>query len=151
MLQGRAPIFIHLRRTDLRDLASNANDIRRMLPDGYYLEAVSLLLKRCRDVFYVVVGDDPDYAEALFKDIGPKYVSRLSPHEDLALMSLCEGGVLSNSTFAWWGAFFGGGHLGYVVPKYWSGLEKKTWYPPGIGANWMTDFVDVSKLSTGGT
>ena len=147
MLHGRAPIFIHLRRTDLKDLAKDANDIKRMLPDRYYLEAIDLLLKRSEGLFCVVVGDDPDHAEALFKDIEPKYVSRLFPSEDLALMSLCEGGVLSNSTFAWWGAFFGGGRIGYVVPKYWSGFEKMTWYPPGISANWMTDFIDVSKSS----
>ena len=144
MLHGRAPIFIHLRRTDLKDLAKDANDIKRMLPDRYYLEAISLLPKSPEGLFYVIVGDDPGHAETLFRDIGPKYVSRLSPLEDLALMSLCEGGVLSNSTFAWWGAFFGGGRIGYVAPKYWSGFEKMTWYPPGISAPWMTDFVDVS-------
>jgi hypothetical protein len=144
MLHGRVPIFIHLRRTDLKDLAKDANDIKRMLPDRYYMEAIRIFLKRSESVFYVVVGDDPDHADALFTDIGPKFVSRLSAPEDLALMSLCEGGVLSNSTFAWWGAFFGGGRFGYVVPKYWSGFEKMTWYPPEIRASFMTDFVDVS-------
>ena len=70
-------------------------------------------------------------------------VSLLSVSEDLALMSLCEGGVLSNSTFSSCGAFFGSRRLGYVVPKYWSGWPHKTWSPPDVRADFMTDFIDV--------
>jgi hypothetical protein len=115
-----------------------------MLPDRYYTEAVRIIQQRYPSAFYVIVGDDPQHAESLFKDLEPKFVSRLSVPEDLAIMSLCEAGVLSNSTFAWWGAFFGGGRLSYVVPKYWSGFEKRIWHPPEIRASFMTDFVDVS-------
>ena len=143
-LGGRTPVFIHIRRTDLKTLAASPQEVKRMLPDQYYREAVRILQERSRSVFFVVVGDDPDHAEALFKDLEPKFVSRLSVAEDLSLMSLCDGGVLSNSTFAWWGAFFGGGSLGYVVPKYWSGFEQKFWHPPGIRARFMTDFVEIS-------
>ena len=143
LLRGRTPVFVHLRRSDLMELAKDPRDIKRMLPDNYYTEAVRIIQQRHPDAFYVIVGDDPRHAESLFKDLEPKYVSRLSVSEDLALMSLCEGGVLSNSTFAWWGAFFGGGRLSYVVPRYWSGFELGIWYPPEIRAGFMTDFVDV--------
>lgn len=144
LLRGRTPVFVHLRRTDFMELSKDSRDIKRLLPDRYYTEAVRIIQQRHPSAFYVIVGDDPQHAELLFKDLEPKFVSRLSVPEDLALMSLCEGGVLSNSTFAWWGAFFGGGRLSYVAPKYWSGFERRIWYPPEIGARFMTDFIDVS-------
>lgn len=146
-LRGRTPVFVHLRRSDLLELSKDPLDIKRMLPDRYYTEAIRIIQQRHPNAFYVIVGDDPQHAESLFKDLEPKFVSRLSVAEDLALMSLCEGGVLSNSTFAWWGAFFGGGRLSYVAPKYWSGFEKRMWYPPEIRASFMTDFVDVASLA----
>jgi hypothetical protein len=135
-VSGHTAIFIHMRRSDfvLYD---------RMLPDSYYLQAAGIFQKRISDPYFVIVGDDPSHAENLFRDIAPRYVSHLSPAEDLALMSLCEGGVLSNSTLSWWGAFFGSGTQGYVAPKYWFGFKTKTWHPPEIKASFMTDFVEI--------
>ena len=130
MTTGRAAIFVHLRRTDLKDLEKDPFQIKRMLPDRYYGEGIRILQRRQDNLFFVIVGDDPRYAESLFKEVEPKYISHLSMAEDLAVMSCCAGGVLSHSTFAWWGAFFGNGRLGYVVPNYWHGHVKKIWHPP---------------------
>ena len=66
--EGRTPLFIHLRRSDFGDL-------KQMLPDGYYRAAARIMQKLCSHAFYIIVGDDPAYAERLFQDIGPKYVS----------------------------------------------------------------------------
>jgi hypothetical protein len=134
--EGRVPLFIHLRRSDFMDL-------RQALPDEYYRIAVRTLKEMCSHPYFIVVGDDPEYAEILFKDIEPKYVSRLTMAEDLALMTLCEGGILSNSTFAWWGARFGEGSVGYVAPKYWTGFTKGAWVPSRIRAAFMTRIIDV--------
>jgi hypothetical protein len=134
--EGRTPLFIHLRRSDFGDL-------KQMLPDSYYHAAAQTMQRMCSHAFYVIVGDDPAYAERLFQNIRPKYVSRLSMAEDLALMTLCKGGILSNSTFAWWGACFGQGSVGYVAPKYWTGFAKGAWIPPGIQAGFMTEIIEV--------
>ena len=139
--EGRTPLFIHLRRSDFGDL-------KQMLPDGYYHAAAHVMQKLCSHAFYIIVGDDPEYAEKLFRDIGPKYVSRLSTAEDLALMTLCKGGILSNSTFAWWGACFGQGSVGYVAPEFWTGFAKGAWIPPEIRAGFMTEIVAVPGAHT---
>ena len=34
-----------------------------------------------------------------------EYHKSCVPHTDLCLMSLCNGAILSRSTFAWWGAW----------------------------------------------
>jgi hypothetical protein len=141
---GSTPVFVHVRRSDFISLAKDPRDKKRMLPDIFYRNAFRILRNRYPNAFLILVGDDPEHAEALFKDVRKKTVSRLSASEDLALMSLCQGGVLSNSTFAWWGAFFGHNRTGYVAPKYWSGWAIKTWLPPEIKADFMTDFVEVT-------
>jgi len=93
MREGATPLFIHLRRGDFASLAINGHGIQ--LPDSYYRHAVELLKRHFDDPFFVIVGDDPAYAESLFADLPGKYISRLSVAEDLALMSLCSGGVSS--------------------------------------------------------
>jgi Glycosyl transferase family 11 len=133
--RGTSPVFLHVRRFEY--LAPSR------LPDRYYLNAVRIFQRHHPNSFFIVVGDDPAYAERILKDVSPKVVSRQSASEDLALMSLCDGGVLSNSTFAWWGAFFGKRRLGYVAPKYWSGWPRRVWDPPDIRADFMTELVDV--------
>jgi hypothetical protein len=138
---GSTPVFIHMRRSDFEGVIIDGHSIR--LPDEYYLGAVRELREHHQGLFYIIVGDDPGYAERLFKDIGPKYVSRLSVQEDLALMSMCEGGILSNSTLSWWGAFFSSSRIGYLAPKYWSGWKVKRWLPPELHGSFVTRYVDV--------
>ena len=134
--EGRVPVFLHVRRSDFKGLAI-------ALPDAYYMDAIRLFRERHPKSFFFIVGDDPDHAEALFRGIDAKVVSRMSAFEDLALMALCRGGILSNSTFAWWGAFFGGGDLGYFVPRFWSVWMCGEWRPPDIFSDFMTDTLDV--------
>jgi Glycosyl transferase family 11 len=141
--RGCVPVFVHIRRSDVMYLPADQENPKRMLPAQYYQEAVRAFRKRHRESFFLVVGDDPDFAEGLFRNLLSKWVSRLSVPEDLALMSLCSGGVLSNSTFAWWGAFFGRGAFGYTAPKYWSGWLIKEWHPSEIRADFMTELIEL--------
>jgi hypothetical protein len=38
-----------------------------------------------------------------------------------ALMTLCEYGVCSNSSFSWWGAYLMKNKKIVIMPKYWYG------------------------------
>jgi hypothetical protein len=138
---GNRLVFIHIRRSDFEGVRIEGQGV--LLPEKYYLDAVRELRQGFPRLFYIIMGDDPDYAEQLFKDLNPKYISRLSMEEDLALMSLCEGGVLSNSTFAWWGAFFSTSRIGYIAPMYWSGWNVKKWLPPELRGSFVTKYIDV--------
>ena len=88
-------------------------------------------------------GPGPAGARTSTKEVTNKMISFQSAEKDLALMSLCSGGVLSNSTFAWWGAFFGQNKLGYVAPRYWSGWASEIWNPSRIQSFFMTHIMDV--------
>lgn len=142
---GSIPIFVHIRHGDFVTEFREGKAI--VLPVSYYITAINVMYKKFTNPFFFFVGDDPDYAESYFKDVKNKYVSRLSVPEDLALMSLCEGGILSNSTFAWWGAFFGkpGGY--YIGPRYWSGWATKEWIPRGMNTAMVSVYLDVMSNS----
>lgn len=137
---GRSPVFIHVRGSDFEEITVGGGSVR--LPDHYYMKAVKLLPEPEEGLCYIIVGDDPRHAANLFKDLGPKYISNLSASEDLALMSLCDGGVLSNSTFAWWGAFFCRSRLGCVAPKYWWGWRIGKWIPSDLRGSFITKYLD---------
>lgn len=139
---GKSPVFLHIRRSDFRSLSI-------ALPDSYYLNAIRMFRDRHPESFFFIVGDDPEHASAIFRDVDQKEISRMSALEDLALMASCRGGILSNSTFAWWGAFFSRGPLGYFAPRYWSGWTRQEWRPPEIRADFMTDLIDVADVQAG--
>ncbi len=65
-------------------------------------------------------------------DLELVYASGLSPASQMELLKRCRRFVISNSTFAWWGAFLGAGTEGVIVaPKIWQGnrsTEKDSLY-----------------------
>ena len=112
------PIFVHVRRGDFIDRP----DYHYNLSMEYFVESIS---KFDKDVPVLVFSDDIKWCreQDIFKldrfnfsetsDRLPltnflkgQYTEgALIPYFDLCLMTLCNGGVISNSTFSWWGAW----------------------------------------------
>jgi hypothetical protein len=130
-------VFIHIRRGDYVDLVFLGQK-GIVLPKSYYLKAISELNKEVRNPLYIFVSDDPDYVRDCFENIEPKYISNNSVGVDLALMSLCEYGVCSNSTFSWWGAYLMKNRKKVIFPKYWLGWKQKIEIPSGIYPEFAT-------------
>jgi hypothetical protein len=130
-------VFIHIRRGDYVDLTFLGQK-GIVLPKSYYLKAISELNKEVRNPFYIIVSDDPDYVRDCFENIEPKYISNNSVGVDLSLMSLCEYGVCSNSTFSWWGSYLMNNRKKVIFPKYWFGWKQKIESHPGIYPDFAT-------------
>jgi hypothetical protein len=130
-------VFIHIRRGDYVDLTFLGQK-GIVLPKSYYLKAISELNKEVRNPFYIFVSDDPDYVRDCFENIEPKYISNNSVGVDLSLMSLCEYGVCSNSTFSWWGAYLMNNRKKVIFPKYWFGWKQKIESHHGIYPEFAT-------------
>jgi len=130
-------VFIHIRRGDYVDLVFLGQK-GKVLPKSYFLKAISELNKEVRNPFYIFVSDDPDYVKDCYENIEPKYISNNSVGVDLALMSLCEYGVCSNSTFSWWGAYIMKNRKKVIFPKYWFGWKQKIESHPGIYPDFAT-------------
>lgn len=124
---------IHIRRTDyaVADMGLGYQEQGWQLPLSYYHDVIRSLPS---DLFYIIVSDDPDFAEDAFSSLKNKLVSR-SPHAvvDMFLMTRCRINVISNSTFSWWGAWCNQIDDKLVIaPKYFLGWANKFWFPSDI-------------------
>lgn len=139
---GRRPVFVHVRRGDYHTYRVNGV-VDPLLGEGYYRAGIELLQRNAQSsCHFFFLGDSPEWCRETFRDVEPKTISSLSPLEDLAIMSLCEGGVVSNSTFAWWGAYFCPKTLPVVGPRFWLAWRHGYWLPRKIETEWMT-YIDV--------
>jgi len=142
--EQRRPVFLHIRRGDY--LTWSVSGIQNpSLPESYFRNGLSELLKASHgaQLHVFLLGDDPEWCAEKFSDLQHISISHGSPASDLALMSLCEGGVVSNSTFGWWGAAFCTRTLPIIGPRYWVGWKVKQWLPSRLETSWM-QFVEVN-------
>lgn len=134
-------IFIHVRRGDyLREnyLGSQGID----LPKSYFMNAIMKMVQTVKDPIFVFVTDDPGYVECCFEEIPNKVISRKSMATDLAIMSLCEYGIVSNSSFSWWGAYLMASRRKAIFPKYWYGWKRKVESNVSIQP-WWAETIEV--------
>jgi hypothetical protein len=113
-------IFVHVRGLDFLYLSDFKVDL-----ENYYTKCFEL----CKDFPIVVFTNDISHANTILK--GKTYtIVNESEVDTLYLMSKCKGGVLSTSTFAWWGAYLTPNRPIYV-PSYWntSADIKKLYLP----------------------
>lgn len=141
--ESRLPMFVHVRRGDYKDFLI-LGGVKPMLPEEWYKRALEALLHKIpdKDVHIFFVGDDPEWCEEVFSAYPYLTVCRSDPLHDLSLMARCAGGVVSNSTFAWWGASLGSTKKKIIAPRYWLGWQKRVWYPSTIETAGFT-YIDV--------
>lgn len=128
-------VFVHVRRGDyLQEYFLGSKGIN--LPKDYYLTAINSFKKELKNPFFVFLSDDPEFVECCFKDIENKIISKNDYGTDLAIMTQCEYGIMSNSTFSWWGAYLMENRKKVFCPKYWYGWKSKLEFPRGIIPVW---------------
>jgi hypothetical protein len=132
-------IFIHIRRGDY--LTWPNRKYPAVLEKLWYIRAMDQMREKVKNPIFLLLTDDPYYARDCFGDYPDILISENEQLVDLALMSLCQHGILSPSSFAWWGAWFSmrnnDDHSIYIAPKYWGGHRKREWMPEGFVANWL--------------
>ena len=154
--------FLHIRGTDYL----KKPDYHFNLDESYYTKALKCFPKNRK---CLVFTDDIEYiknfrflnnerfifANQLFKSINNKYQSAY----ELCLMTLCNGGIISNSSFSWWGAYLQNNHNNIVSPNksYWFGYKYKfdasdliypSWiqYKPGLFSRIKYKFYSTFKF-----
>lgn len=139
-------IFVHIRRGDY--IVWPSREYPAVLDFSWYERMMSKLKKKIAHPLFLVVTDDIFYARDLFSQREDVIISNNSLYVDLALMSLCSHGILSASSFAWWGAWFSKNSDApfnkslstdriYIAPKFWAGHRQETWLPPGFTSDWI--------------
>tara|TARA_R100000008_G_C3579603_1_gene167561 strand:- start:983 stop:1894 length:912 start_codon:yes stop_codon:yes gene_type:complete len=131
-------IFLHVRRTDYVNLQAS----HPLLSLDYYKEALKHFDE---DTYVLICSDDPEWCsnQELFLDDrflisddvetydhdhrdadGHMRKSRL-PFVDMCLMSLCNGGIIANSSFSWWGAWLQSSKDKKII-------APSNWYGPNL-------------------
>jgi len=120
-------VCCHMRRTDYHTFAGGV-----ALPMSYYRSALSTL-GAARGTPVVFVGDDLDEARESFRDLSGARFERNDEAIDLQLLRQATAVVVSNSAFAWWGAWLNqrpGARV--VAPRHWLGFRFGWEYPPHV-------------------
>lgn len=130
-------IFVHIRRGDyLNQDFLGFTGVE--LPVSYYLKALNLMMTNYDNVFFIFISDDNNFVTNNFNFIKDKYISENPTEVDFTLMTLCSAGILSNSTFSWWGAALMTKKDLVLIPKYWWGWKSRTQSHIDIYPDWAT-------------
>lgn len=103
IVNPQSAIAISIRRGDY---VNNPNYYQ--LPITYYLHALYKHFPDWQQRTIIIFSDDIPYCKTHFaaaKNV--LYADGLNDIEQLCLMSRCKDFIISNSTFAWWGAYLG--------------------------------------------
>jgi hypothetical protein len=121
---------LHFRLGDYTD----KQDYHTVLPIGYYINSINQLLLRDPTIKHILVFNeavdretvDSVYLEPLkgvYKHLVFHRINyAISDWQQILMMALCRHNIIANSTFSWWGAFFGQNRNG-------NGNNKIVFYP----------------------
>jgi len=128
-------IFIHIRRGDYI-FESYLGKTGIDLPKSYFEDAMREISHNIEKPFFVFLSDDASFVECCFQHMQNKIVSKNSIATDLAIMSLSEYGIVSNSSFSWWGAYMMKNRKRVIFPKYWYGWKSQVESHIDIQPDW---------------
>ena len=126
-LRRTAYVCCHMRRTDYHTFAGGV-----ALPMSYYESALARIDPPA-GMPIIFVGDDLDEARAAFGDRESARFEQNDEGVDLQLLGHATSVVVSNSSFAWWGAWLNTRPSRSVyAPRHWLGYDFGWEYPPHV-------------------
>lgn len=133
--------FCHLRRTDY---ATHLDGVT--LPLRYYQEAIRRLRPDPSTALLLIASDDIEFARLAFADLENVRFVEEGPELTFAILRLCDAGVISNSTFAWWVGHSVAKRGGRVLaPKNFLGWRTGCETPPGIQTP-LFEWIEVNRV-----
>jgi hypothetical protein len=116
-LQSESSCFVHIRRGDYVRVCSN------LLDKDYYFDAMDAMGK---DKKFFIFSDDIPYCQDMFNgsDFNVFHVNNGTPYQDLWALSQFKNGIISNSSFSWWGARLNQKPDRIIAPLRWFSKEE---------------------------
>lgn len=137
-------VFVHIRRGDYLEW-SVLGVKNPTLPLAYFHDRIAWFMQNKPNSFFVFLSDDPAFVAEEFSGVANKKISRDNPvGTDLAIMTLCDSGIISNSSLAWWGAYLMKKRDTVFAPKFWLGFKQRVWCPDGIRPSFARSVEVVS-------
>jgi len=113
-------VFIHFRAYS-KDMLGDVSNIHPEQSTEYYYTATKLFPNKK----FIVFTDNIEIAKKVLYFLDCPFVSSKNCIDDFYVMSKCEGGIISNSSFSWWAGWLCNGLV--VIPKKW--FTEKASYP----------------------
>jgi hypothetical protein len=113
-------VFLHIRGGDYVN-----NPFHDVKLENYYKKAIEEFSK---DTHFSIFTNDIPYAKTVIKDISYTFIEE-NELDSLYLMSQCFGGICSNSTFSWWGAYLNKNRK-LILPSKW--FNDLSYYTKGF-------------------
>lgn len=112
IMHDEKTVSIHVRRGDYLELS----DFHPTCEVSYYDDA----MKNFEGYTPLIFSDDMAWCRENLSHHHPIFVEDNDLNVDMCLMSMCDGHIISNSSFSWWAAWLGN-KKNVVAPKTWFG------------------------------
>lgn len=127
LFKNNKTVVVHIRRTDYltygkRDISLPIEYFKRQLDSIENPEAYKILF----------VSDDMDYVQKAFPAKSNYIFSSNSEIIDFQLIQNADIAIISNSTFAWWAAYFCPKKNVVIAPENWFGFRLGREHPRGV-------------------
>jgi len=99
----------------------------------YYKEAIS----KFRNSIFIVATDTPLWVKQNLCSDNVVLCNSPNELEDMYMLSQCDDIIISNSTFAWWGAYLGKTKEQVIAPKIWFGPAGPQDYYDIYNKSWI--------------
>jgi hypothetical protein len=135
-------LVVHRRRGDYKEFGDEKLGYDLVLPVSYYEKALSLV-GNLDDFEVFFIGDDCSDLKERFGQRPNFHYESNDMIVDFQLIQNADIAIISNSSFAWWGAYLNSRpQKNIYAPKYWLGFKVKQEFPNSImSVPW--DWVDV--------
>tara|TARA_X000000368_G_scaffold334218_1_gene271635 strand:- start:268 stop:966 length:699 start_codon:yes stop_codon:yes gene_type:complete len=140
-IKNQKIFFVHIRQGDYKKIN---HGMKINLPIKWYKKCIDIIEKKYFNPYFIILSDEKEIFQE-FENKNKFYISKNNFLIDFCLMSLCDGGILSASSFSWWGAYFAKNRNNdafFIAPKYWMGFSKKKWFPKNIKTNFF-NYEDI--------
>lgn len=136
MEQFHSKTFIHIRGGDYLNNPTYSK-FYDIIDEEYYDKSIAKVLEKEPNQEFILFTDDLEYAR---RRLGA-HMARISVDqtqnslEVLAKMRACNGAIMANSSFSWWGAFLQENKGIQFAPKQWNSkmkAESAFIYPPYV-------------------
>jgi len=92
------------------------------LPESFYLNALKQI-PDLQDYVIILVTDDAQNAAHKLPALNNKIIISDTEIMDLQLLMNADKLIVSNSSFAWWGAYLNKKNAAVFAPEYWLGFK----------------------------
>lgn len=133
-------VSVHIRRGDYL----NHPLYEGICTEGYYQQAVNMVLSRHPDSVFYVFSNDCDWSRCFFEKRFNNVKFEIvdinrgdKSYQDMYLMSQCRHNIIANSSFSWWGAWLNVSSEKMVIaPKVWINAPEEK-YINIVPQSWM--------------